>query len=498
MKNMTVRFAVLAMALIFIVAGCSGLKTTHGEDVAMAKIIPVTANASRPMLRGVWADSWGDGILTPEQCRELVDTVRASNMNAILPEVRKVGDAYYLKGFEPRATNIKGGEDFDPLQYLIDLCHDTSDGKRYIEVHAWLVTFRLWRKSLGEFPEGHLFARHPDTIMLTADGQDNADSTMFADPGHPMTEEWTARVFRNLAEKYDIDGIHHDYVRYPEYEGDWGYNVVSLERFRKRTGFEGKPAGDNPMWQAWKRQQVVNTARRVYAEVKEVNPKCLVSAATLNWGLDVDPWKWRTGTPRIKAQQDWVRLMLEGALDMNCLMNYSRHKTQPNRYPDYTDLALRTRFDRHAVIGPGTYLNTLEDGFEQIRHAMDKGADGVLMYSWNGWVQENAISRQEYYQRLKNEVFTEPVAPPARPWIQNPVYGSIIGQITDESGRWLEDVVVVLDGVESTLTDGTGFYSFFRVDPGEHSVTFKNASGETIRERCTLEVGKTVRINKKI
>ena len=494
------RHAILLGIFLLIITGCAIKEPPAPVEPEPSVPEPPMPEPpiNRPMLRGVWVASWGDGILDREQCEELVDTMRAANMNAIFPEVRKVGDAYYLKGFEPRATNIKGGDDFDPLQYLIQLCHDTSNGKPYIEVHAWLVTFRLWIKRLGDPPTGHLFAEHPETIMLTADGQDNADGTMFADPGHPMTEEWTVRVFRNLAKQYDIDGIHHDYVRYPEYDGDWGYNPVSLERFGKKSGFQGKPSGDNTMWQAWRRHQVANTARRVYAEVTEVNPDCLVSAATLNWGLEIDPWKWRNGTPRLKAMQDWVGLMEEGSLDMNCLMNYSRHKTQPHRFPDYTDLALRTRSDRHAIIGPGIYLNTMEDGFTQIRQAIEKGADGILLYSWGGWVKDREVSRQKYFQRLKSEIFTEPVEFPSRPWKETPVYGSVIGKVTDQTGKWLEGVVVTLDGVETMLTDGTGFYAFFRVDPGKHILTFQGPDGEMEREPCTLEAGDTVRINKKM
>ena len=500
---MRARLFYLLIGISVFVLMFSGCRVERETSDVQGKVAQMEADyspppISRPMLRGIWVASWGDGILNREQCEELVETVRASNMNAIFPEVRKVGDAYYLKGFEPRATNIKAGEDFDPLQYLIGLCHDTSDGKRYIEVHAWCVTFRLWRDVLGDPPPGHLFAEYPETVMLTADGRDNADGTMFADPGHPRTEEWTVRVFRNLAEEYDIDGVHHDYVRYPEYEGDWGYNPVSLERFRERTGFDGTPEGDNVMWSEWQREQVRNTVRRVYAEVTEVNPDCLVSAATLNWGLETDPWKWRNGTPRVKAKQDWVSFMKEGGLDMNCLMNYSRHKTQPHRFPDYTDLALRTRFDRHAIIGPGIYLNTVEDGFEQINMAVEKGADGVLLYAWNGWTKDEGVSRSEYFQRLKNEVFQEPVDLPERPWKDNPVYGSVIGQITDESGEWIEGAVVTLDGVETMATDGTGFYAFFRVDPGEHVVSITVPDGKTITEKCDLDAGETERIDQEM
>ena len=34
---------------------------------------------------------------------------------------------------------------FDPLGYLIQLAHDTSGGKKYVEVHAWFVMQRIAR-----------------------------------------------------------------------------------------------------------------------------------------------------------------------------------------------------------------------------------------------------------------------------------------------------------------------------------------------------------------
>lgn len=458
-----------------------------------ALALPIAAQAPRPMLRGLWVDSWGEGFLAPEQTEELVATARAANINALFVEVRKVGDAYYLGGREPRASNIAGPPDYDPLQHLIDLCHDTSGGKQRIEVHAWMVTFRVWRSSLGEPPPGHILHEHPETIMSNASGETEGEGSMFADPGHPITEDWTVAVFRDVAERYDVDGLHHDYVRYPEYEGDWGHNPVSLARFRARTGFVGTPAADDPAWREWRREQVRATVRRIYGEVMEANPRCLISAATTNWALDMDIWRWYESRPRNQAMQDWVSFMQEGILDMNCLMSYANAVTQPHRFSDWNEVALRSRLDRHAIIGPGIYMNTVRDGFAQIREAIAAGADGVLLYSYGG-TNRDGVPRQEYFRMLARDVFTEPVPLPSRPWRDTPNVGAVIGQVTDAEGKWVDGATVTLDGVHTMLTDGTGFFAFFRLLPGEHAVRLQHpAGGEPLTATVTVAPGRASR-----
>jgi uncharacterized lipoprotein YddW (UPF0748 family) len=458
---------------------------------ALAALAGSLAADPQPLLRGIWADSWGPGILSHEQTQQLVETARRANLNAIFAEVRKVGDAYYLGGLEPRASNIAGPADYDPLQDLIDLCHDTSDGKQRIEVHAWMVTFRIWRGNLGEPPADHVVSLHPEYLMRNASDETNGDGSMFLDPGHPGAEDWTVRVYRDVAARYDVDGVHFDYVRYPEAAGDWGYNPVSLERFRRRTGFEGTPAGDDPAWRAWRREMVRDTVRRVYGEVMEANPKCLVSAATLNWGLEVNPWTWYTTSPYQGACQDWVGFMREGILDMNCLMDYSRAVTQPHRFGDWANLAMRNRGDRSVVVGPGVYLNTVDNGFAQIREAIDMGADGVLLYSYGGTNSEH-VSREDYVERLRTEVFPEPAPLPARPWRDTPTLGAVIGQVTD-GGEWADGATVTIDGAQSLLTDGTGFFGFYRVASGEHVVTVTRNDRDRYRETVNVTVGRAVR-----
>ena len=38
----------------------------------------------------------------------------------------------------------------------------------------------------------------------------------FLNPGHPATKEYLMRLVREVVDRYDIDGVHFDYLRYPE------------------------------------------------------------------------------------------------------------------------------------------------------------------------------------------------------------------------------------------------------------------------------------------
>ncbi len=88
--------------------------------------------------QGMWIFSWGLGFLSEAQTDDMISVARTNYLNAILPEVRKVADAYYISATEPFASNIAPGYT-DPLADMINKAHDTSGGKQYIEVQARIV-----------------------------------------------------------------------------------------------------------------------------------------------------------------------------------------------------------------------------------------------------------------------------------------------------------------------------------------------------------------------
>ena len=87
---------------------------------------PVQAAAAQPQYRALWVDAFHDGMKSPAQVEKLVADAKRANLNTLIVQVRKRGDAYFSHSIEPRATDIQGPSDFDPLGYLLRLAHAST------------------------------------------------------------------------------------------------------------------------------------------------------------------------------------------------------------------------------------------------------------------------------------------------------------------------------------------------------------------------------------
>jgi uncharacterized lipoprotein YddW (UPF0748 family) len=348
-----------------------------------------------PELRAVWVDAFHDGFKTPQQVDDLVAWARSANLNALFVEVRKRGDAYYLKSFEPRAEDPDLTPGFDALQYLIDRAHQ---GPQRLQVHAWLATLPIWyRRDTPPVSPDHVFNLHglnadeADTWLMyrddgTAWAGDGPSGIYYLDPGNPAVQTYTTDVYVNLLRNYDVDGIHLDQVRY--YEGDalrWGYNPTSVARFDQQLGRDPAdvPAPTDPDWVAWRRDQVTALVRRIYLEAKAIKPKVAVSAAVVAWGkgpqTDDD---WDRQAPYAYVLQDWRAWLQEGIVDYVLPMDYYREASQAAWFDTWTQWQVGHTGTRGVVLGMGSYLNTADGALAQLGRARDLGALGVALYSY--------------------------------------------------------------------------------------------------------------------
>ena len=94
---------------------------------------PTPLVLGKPQYRAIWVDAFHDGIKSPAQVERLVSDARRANLNTLIVQVRKAGDAYFNRADEPRAKDIAGPRDFDPLAYVVRLAHASVPR---IEVHA--------------------------------------------------------------------------------------------------------------------------------------------------------------------------------------------------------------------------------------------------------------------------------------------------------------------------------------------------------------------------
>ena len=187
----------------------------------------------------------------PRQQRELVDILdrlQAMGINTVFFQARIRGEVFYASQYEPWAGVLSGGRNpgYDPLAFVVDECH-----RRAMECHAWLVTFPVGsNRQVRKQGRASMVARHRSWCK-------QSDGEWFLDPGNPEVRSYLTGLVSEVVSKYDVDGIHLDYVRYP----DDARRFPDTDSFRKW----GKGATSRARW---REQNITATVTAIYDEVK--------------------------------------------------------------------------------------------------------------------------------------------------------------------------------------------------------------------------------------
>ncbi|MDQ2098222.1 MAG: family 10 glycosylhydrolase [Tychonema bourrellyi B0820] len=510
---------------------------------------PNRANALTPPLpqtaefRAFWVDAFNPGFKTPQEVTKLIADAQRANANAIVAQVRRRGDAFYTSAIEPRTLDPNVPAGFDPLQDLIDKAHATG-----MEVHAWMVTLPV--VSGGKLPANHVWQQHgpnapgrDNWAMLTSSGEAKG----FLDPGHPDALDYTVSVYLDLLKRYDVDGVQLDYVRYGG--PNWGYNPTAIARFNQQTGRTGKPAPADPAWMQWRRDQVTNLVRKLYVEALAIKPRVKVTAATIAWGDGPkNDEAWYKTQPYREVLQDWRGWLEEGIVDMAMPMTYQReYKPQQKRgYDNWIEYAKDHQYNRQIAIGPGNYLNYIEDTLGQIRRAEAPSAKGnhvagTVLYSyastniysnvelrsggsgdlprqpWKFLSQSNdwfytALSQPSQYvdgatgKTVQTQpVWATPVGIPDMPWKSRPTLGAIAGMLQKCDSLRDSFASRTCDGANLTLqaidagskvrqlrADGKGWFGAIELSPGTYQL---KVDGSQIQQTVNVVAGAVTKIN---
>jgi len=452
--------------------------------------------------RAFWADAYHAGYKTPEEVDRMVEDVAAARGNAIFVEVRHRGGSYYLKSLEPPAEDAAYSPGFDALEYLIDRAH-----ARGIEVHAWYPVTPFWPFTRPPIDPRHAWHAHGphasgDDMWMSVSAKGKVSTSL--DPGNPGAMTCLADVILEALKHYDLDGIHLDYIRYPE-DDDYGWNPAAVARFQRLHNRPGSPAAGDRQWSDFRRQQVTQLVRQIYLRAAAIKPQAIVSAATITWGdAPANDAGFLNSSAYSRVFQDWRGWLQEGILDLSMPMNYFRE----TQYPQYLDRWLEFEKDRQykrgLVVGLGIYLNTIPDSLKQLGRVLAPSAAGnrtlgVCFYSYASTNVLNAagaptVPNSEFYRAVA-EWFQTPARPPVLPWKRDPSAGHLYGRLTVSDGPgYLKDGAAIR--VESdtgevtsvaTSTDGTGFFGVVDLPPDRYRVTVLRG-GEEIYRAAPKEV----------
>jgi len=220
--------------------------------------------------RGAWIATVNNidwptrGASTASQKQALIDILnglKAVNVNAVMFQIRPECDALYNSSIEPWSYWLTGFQGvapspfYDPLQFAIEETH-----KRGMELHAWFNPYRA-ENTLGGYTTApnHISNKHPEWTFIKA-------GKRILDPGIPQVRDYVLSVIMDVVRRYDVDGIHFDDYFY--LDGMLSEDAVSFATYNP----------GNMTLADWRRNNVNTLVKMISDSITAVKP-------FIKWGI---------------------------------------------------------------------------------------------------------------------------------------------------------------------------------------------------------------------
>ena len=357
----------------------------------------------------------------------ILDSLQSMHINTVLLQTRVRGDVIYPSAIEPLShvfTGVTGKlPGYDPLAFAIEECH-----KRGMQLHAWLVTMPLGK------------AEHVARLGKSSLPRKNAalctryKGAWYMEPGNPATADYIASLVKEIVQNYDVDGIHLDYVRYPDSVDGYPDGSLYVKHGRRMS------------LAAWRRSNITRIVTSVYSAVKVLKPWVRVSCAPLGKYNNLTRYSslgWDAFNTVYQDAQGWLR---DGVMDILFPMLYF---SGDNFYPFVLDWC-ENRHGRHVAPGIGIYRLLPEHGGwpqieieRQFHTSRSAGADGIMMFRTAHFLGNAGGVRDVY-----TKIYDTPALVPSMDWIADaPAVPSVTSCVRDEKSVTLNwNAVRPVDG----------------------------------------------------
>lgn len=356
--------------------------------------------------RGLWVLCEGSQRVLehPDRIPALIADADALDVSDLFVQVYRGGRAWFdsthADATPYRELRAATGE--DTLARLIQAGHAAG-----LRVHAWVNVL-----SLAGNRSAPLLRDLPGAVAVDKQGRSVLDypklevpppdrryyrmgtPAVWLDPGAPGLAERMAATFAELLMRHpDLDGLHLDYIRYPDALPfspgsrfgvglDFGYGAATRARFQAETGLTA-PLGDSlanaERWDDWRREQVTALVRLIGAAARVLAPELELSAAV---------WTW-TDRAYLSLGQDWRRWLEEDLLDFAVVMAY----TLDDRLLRYQAEHFASLYEGRVWVGLGSWLfaDAPERAARQVGIVRATGAAADSLFSWDAIADAPAL-----------------------------------------------------------------------------------------------------------
>ena len=379
--------------------------------------VATVANIDWPTKPGLSAET------QQAEMRAILDRAVSLKLNALILQVRTSADALYESRLEPWSEYLSGTQGqspgYDPLALWVTEAH-----QRGLELHAWFNPFRARQTSAKSANAAtHLSQTQPQWVKRYGDQQ-------WIDPGEQDAADHTLAVFKDVLQRYDVDGIHIDDYFYPYPIALPGRSADSKEEL---------DFPDEPAWQRyvqgggtlarhdWRRRNVDQLIERLYAMVRATKPWVRFGVSPFGLGkpalrpegisgfsqydklyADVERWLAQGWMDYLVPQVYWPRTQKGQAFEP--LLNYW-HAQNP--------------MGRHVWAGMFTSrISAKPDDAASWQVAEVEGQIGITRanYPGTGHVHFSMAAlrdnRRGLSDTLRAGLYAEPALVPATPWLE--------------------------------------------------------------------------------
>jgi uncharacterized lipoprotein YddW (UPF0748 family) len=306
-----------------------------------------------------------------EDWKSRFEKLKNANISGIIPEIYDGRNAYFSSSRLPVKAEY--------LERLIPVARSFG-----LEVHAWMWCMPCLIKDIQE--------NHKDWYSVNRLLQSSGDKPAYVDyykflcPAKEEVHEFIRATVKELA-LFDVDGIHLDYIRYPDVilaKGLWSkYNIVQdkeypeydycycdtcRKKFKDQTGADPLELEDpalNKEWVQFRYDQVTNLVNATLIPAGREKGKIMSAAVFPNWR---------------NVRQEWRNWKLDAIFPMNYNIFYLGNAEWIKQ--SCREEIKSLKYD--IPVYSGLLVDDVENFQQYVIKSFEGGAAGISVFSMSG------------------------------------------------------------------------------------------------------------------
>lgn len=339
--------------------------------------------------KGIWVPRWSISD------NNKIFSCLEGKFNHIFLQIFALGETYYPSKYAPS----KMAQD----KWLKDFLQEAH--KKKIKVSAWVNVFYSWGYASRTLNPEHPINYRPDWYVQDLDGRSILDYSIeeletmavegyFIAPSNPWVRAYILKIIEEIINKYDFDGIHLDYVRYPN--AQFTNNAQLRTKFMRKHYIDPMELRSSEELQSrlglWGCEDLKSQWDNFIGEdltmfIKNLNERLKYKRQDIYLSVAVKP---DYLTARNEYYQDWLNWLNSNLVDFVCLMAYTKN------IEGILNKTRKVIKEPHRVmIGLGLYCLSPAVIEKQVKLVDKTPFSGVVFFSY-----EELKKNQEYLKAL--------------------------------------------------------------------------------------------------